>query len=130
MSESDKQRELEEAYALGINGHLRTPPQKVLMVFSRHGRMWQYRYPNPDEEDIVESIKSCDDQYALYYNTDRIKNKETLLRLVLEDKYSFEHRKLKESGMFWEFYPELSGEWEKDKDSFIEQLEFTRNNGA
>jgi hypothetical protein len=28
------------------------------------------------------------------------------------------HQKLLKSGMFWEFYPQLSGEWEKDKKEF------------
>lgn len=32
-----------------------------------------------------------------------------------------EHHKLVLSGMFWEFFPELSGEWEKDKDSFTKE---------
>ena len=31
------------------------------------------------------------------------------------------------SGMFWEWFPELSGEWEKDKDKFEEELMRYRN---
>jgi len=30
-----------------------------------------------------------------------------------------DHKKLVESGMFWEFYPELSGIWEEDKEEWI-----------
>jgi len=30
----------------------------------------------------------------------------------MEDK---EYKELLKSGMFWEFYPELTGDWEKDK---------------
>lgn len=30
-----------------------------------------------------------------------------------------EYIKLLKSGMFWEFYPQLSGEWEKDKDKWL-----------
>ena len=29
-----------------------------------------------------------------------------------------EYKNLLKSGMFWEFYPSLSGEWEKDKDEW------------
>lgn len=29
-----------------------------------------------------------------------------------------EYEKVLASGMFWEFHPELTGEWEKDKDKF------------
>lgn len=28
--------------------------------------------------------------------------------------------KLLDSGMFWEIYPELTGNWEKDKDEFMD----------
>jgi len=46
-----------------------------------------------------------------------------------QSKYQKDHTLLKQSGMFWEFHPELSGEWEKDKDAFIafsKKLEKTR----
>jgi len=26
------------------------------------------------------------------------------------------------SGMFWEFHPELTGNWEKDKEAFIKEM--------
>lgn len=29
------------------------------------------------------------------------------------------YKNLLKSGMFWEFHPDLSGEWEKDKDEFF-----------
>lgn len=31
-----------------------------------------------------------------------------------------EYKELVKSGMFWEFYPKLSGEWEKDKKEWEE----------
>lgn len=34
-----------------------------------------------------------------------------------------EYQAVLKSGMFWEFYPELSGEWESDRDSFMEEYE-------
>lgn len=40
--------------------------------------------------------------------------------------YEEEYKALKSSGMFWEFYPELSGVWEEDKLSFISELKQTR----
>jgi len=40
-----------------------------------------------------------------------------------------EYKSLLNSGMFWEFYPELTGEWGKDKKQWAEifkELEETR----
>lgn len=48
----------------------------------------------------------------------------------MEDIYN-SYKKLLNSGMFWELYPELSGEWDKDKDYWYEeyfiQLEILKN---
>lgn len=43
-----------------------------------------------------------------------------------EENLSFKqrHQQLKESGMFWEFYPNLSGDWEKDKIEFIKDEKY------
>ena len=38
----------------------------------------------------------------------------------IEDNYQKEYLLLLRSGMFWEIYPELTGEWEKDKEIFID----------
>ncbi len=35
---------------------------------------------------------------------------------------------LLKSGMFWEIYPQLTGEWEKDKDEYIKSEEFLDKN--
>ncbi len=35
---------------------------------------------------------------------------------------------LLKSGMFWEIYPELTGEWEKDKDEFIKNEQWLNEN--
>ena len=32
----------------------------------------------------------------------------------------YEYEALLKSGMFWEFFPQLSGEWEKDEEEFTE----------
>jgi len=37
----------------------------------------------------------------------------------LLNKLREDHKKLVKSGMFWEFYPELSGIWEEDKEEWI-----------
>ncbi len=39
--------------------------------------------------------------------------------MARKNKYQEDYIYLKSVGMFWEFYPELSGEWEKDKEAFI-----------
>ena len=36
-----------------------------------------------------------------------------------QSKYQKDHTLLRQSGMFWVVCPELSGEWEKDKEAFI-----------
>lgn len=37
-----------------------------------------------------------------------------------------EYDSLLASGMFWEFYPELTGEWVKDQEEFTRKLTITR----
>lgn len=44
-------------------------------------------------------------------------------------KWKIEYDAVLASGMFWEWFPKLSGEWEKDKDDFIEELKTYRNVG-
>ena len=42
-----------------------------------------------------------------------------------------EYKSLLNSGFFWEFYPQLTGEWEKDKEEWekiLEKLDKFRNN--
>lgn len=34
------------------------------------------------------------------------------------------HQLLKESGMFWEIYPSLTGDWETDKDEFTKEEKY------
>ncbi len=41
-------------------------------------------------------------------------------------KIKLEYEALLKSGMFYEFFPMLSGEWKKDKKSFIKQLKHFR----
>ena len=39
-------------------------------------------------------------------------------QIKTEDNY----KKLLASGMFWEFHPELTGDWNVDKDAILNQL--------
>jgi len=41
----------------------------------------------------------------------------------MSSKAQEEHKRLVASGMFWEFYPALSGQWEEDKDEWLEIYE-------
>ncbi len=57
---------------------------------------------------------------------------DNLKGLKKEKNLSFKqrHQLLKESGMFWEIYPALTGDWEKDKVEFTKeekQLDKRRN---
>lgn len=70
------------------------------------------------------------DKYEIAYNGHWVTDNERFFNILLESKYEPEYEKLLGSGMFWEFYPGLSGEWEKDKEEFIRQLELTRKNGT
>lgn len=36
--------------------------------------------------------------------------------------YKYEYELTLKSGMFWEFYPWATGDWEKDKERFIREL--------
>jgi len=42
---------------------------------------------------------------------------------VTIDKVKQAYKKAKDTGMFWEFHPEMTGEWQKDKDDYIEFVE-------
>ena len=44
-----------------------------------------------------------------------------------KDEVKFEYDFLLRSGMFWEFYPDLTGDYEQDKDAWTE--EFNRLKG-
>lgn len=47
-----------------------------------------------------------------------------------DNKSEKDYFKLLQSGMFWEIYPELTGEWEKDKDEFIKTENFRKMNNS
>lgn len=47
-----------------------------------------------------------------------------------DNKSGKDYFKLLQSGMFWEIYPELTGEWEKDKDEFIKTENFRKMNNS
>lgn len=68
-------------------------------------------------DDIFDShIKECEYlamKQFLEKNTEKLDNYK---HIKTEENYN----KLLKSGMFWEFYPELSGEWEKDKLIFLQ----------
>jgi hypothetical protein len=45
-----------------------------------------------------------------------------------DSKSEKDYFKLLRSGMFWEIYPELTGEWEKDKEEFIKNEQWLNEN--
>jgi hypothetical protein len=45
-----------------------------------------------------------------------------------DSKSEKDYFKLLSSGMFWEIYPQLTGEWEKDKDEFIKNENWLNEN--
>jgi hypothetical protein len=49
----------------------------------------------------------------------------------IKEKAKDAYNKLLKSGMFWEFYPQLTGDYEEDKDfwfeEYIEQMERMNN---
>jgi hypothetical protein len=49
----------------------------------------------------------------------------------MEEIIKSEYEQLKASGMFWEFFPELSGEWERDQSPYTKfyQERERRKNG-
>lgn len=55
------------------------------------------------------------DTYA--NNFDRIFGKKESQKTKAQKEYD----KLKESGMFWELFPHLTGDWEKDKHEWYKQ---------
>lgn len=38
---------------------------------------------------------------------------------MIEELARNEYAQLLHSGMFWEFFPELTGEWERDRDAYL-----------
>lgn len=45
-----------------------------------------------------------------------------------DNKSEKDYFNLLQSGMFWEIYPELTGEWEQDKDEFIKSEQYLNEN--
>lgn len=72
---------------------------------------------------LDEVNKPFDDQVKEYFDQEK---------KDFEGQARVEYRKLlNESGMFWEFYPQLSGEYKKDKEEWLieyQKLEDLRNN--
>ena len=58
-------------------------------------------------------------------------NNTTLQSAEISDKAKNAYNSLLKSGMFWEFYPNLTGVWDDDKDfwfeEYIEQMERVTN---
>lgn len=49
------------------------------------------------------------------------------MKLDMSAPYRYQYNQLLQSGMFWEIYPQLSGNWEKDKKEFIKQEKYLNN---
>ncbi len=45
-----------------------------------------------------------------------------------DNKREKDYFKLLQTGMFWEFYPELTGDWEKDKEEFNRKEQWLNEN--
>lgn len=96
-------------------------PTKLKYMFiekdyvSMYGRQMandQMRYMYSDSDDFIFGFEN-----ALYSFSKTVKK--NLLKKYFEELALDEHYKLKESGMFWEFFPNLSGKWLQDKEFFI-----------
>ena len=72
----------------------------------------QMRYMYDDSEDFIFGFEN-----ALYSLSKTIKK--NLIKKYLKELALYEHYGLYKSGMFWEFFPHLSGEWLQDKEYFI-----------
>lgn len=72
----------------------------------------QMRYMYSDSDDFIFAFEN-----ALYAFSKTVKK--NLLKKYFEELSWYEHNDLIESGMFWEFFPNLSGKWLQDKEYFI-----------
>jgi hypothetical protein len=65
---------------------------------------------------------------GLHYNSHYVTNEEAnenaiTSSMLFEDGYREGYDNLLASGMFFEMYPEWTGEWDKDKDKWMEELD-------
>jgi len=96
-------------------------PTKLKYMFiekdyvSMYGRQMandQMRYMYSDSDDFIFGFEN-----ALYAFSKTVKK--NLIKKYFQELALDEHYKLIESGMFWEFFPNLSGKWLQDKEFFI-----------
>lgn len=96
-------------------------PTKLKYIFiekdyvSMYGKQMandQMRYMYSDSDDFIFGFEN-----ALYSFSKTVKK--NLLNKYFEELALDEHYKLKESGMFYEFFPNLTGLWLQDKEKFI-----------
>lgn len=92
---------------------------KYLLIEKDFNRMYgkrftqdKMKYMYDDTETFIFNFEN-----ALCYLSKAVKK--NILKKYFEELSSYEYPKLLESGMFFEFFPTLSGEWLKDKEFFI-----------
>lgn len=68
---------------------------------------WELRKIADLLEEVNKSYKESVDEYF------------ELEKRNFENQARVEHRKLANSGMFWEFYPTLTGNWKEDKEQWL-----------
>jgi hypothetical protein len=81
-------------------------------MFSKSFAQDQMRYMYDDSETFIFALDN-----ALSMLSKAVRK--NILKKYFESVALDEYWKVKESGMFWEFFPKLSGVWYEDKDSFI-----------
>jgi len=71
-------------------------------------------YTKSQDASILESpCDECDDPKQIEIEFEEVEPEP-------KPDYEQTYKNVHKSGMFWEFYPKMTGEWEKDKEEFIE----------
>ena len=83
-----------------------------ISMFGKELATYHLNMMSPECDDFIFGFEN-----ALYEFSKTIKK--NLLKKYFEELALDEHYKLIESGMFWEFFPNLSGKWLQDKEYFI-----------
>ena len=83
-----------------------------IKMFGKGFAQDQIRYMYDDSETFIFAFEN-----ALYEFSSRVRK--NILKKYFEEIALDEHYKLHKSGMFYEFFPNLTGKWLEDKDYFI-----------
>jgi len=83
-----------------------------IKMFGKRMAQDQMRYMYDDSETFIFAFEN-----ALCEFSKRVKK--NILKKYFEDLASYEYYMLKEHGMFYEYWPNLSGEWKRDEEFYI-----------